>query len=268
MNFMRSRLKLVLILLCIASFFACLRNVGQEVTSTSVTTGNPSGIRLVFKKDSLPVSLNGKVEIFAMTQIPVHGFSPNPLLIYRLENASSIEIEGKSIESIPDSLWPAGSLEGDSIWKFNAVISGDSEGSVVKGMAFKKAMNGSGFARPGLFSEFDSHTEASVTLSGLLNYVGKMDTNRLSFYRDHYIFIYGTGFSAKEEHGLFKFTGLPVGYHEAFLLPLPGSKDGQASGEDSAAVYTLNSVLSTEIDSLYRGTLFEMVELPDSLKHK
>jgi hypothetical protein len=255
-------------LICIVVFFSCLRNTGQEVTSTSVTTGNPNGIRLVFKKDSTLVSLNGTLEVFASNQIPVPGYSPDPLLKFNLVEAKNIEIEAGSIESIPDSLWPARSIEGDSIRRFNVVISSDSLGLVLKEISLIKSKDGLNFAASGkVLPNIELHSEMIVDLVRLTEYVGKTDTNRLSLGHDYYLFIYGTGYVSKGDHGIFKLSRLPMGQHNAFFFLLPKGESPTA-GMDSTAIFSLNGGLDTKVDSLYRGPVYEMVELPDSLKSK
>lgn len=250
--------------------FACLRNAGQEVTSTSVTTGNPSGIRIAFRKDSIPVALNGKIEIFASDQIPVSGYSPNPLISIVLIGDSIVEIENQWIESIPDSLWPTESIEGDSIRRINAVISSDSLGSILKGITFQKSKVGFRFFKSNTpLTQVGFYSELPADLNRLTDYITKTDTNRLSFssLAVYHLFIYGTGFTAKGEGGVFKIPRLPLGQHEAFLISLPG-REHQTSGRDSTSIFTLIGGINTSVDSIYRGPEHAIVELPDSLKYK
>lgn len=250
------------------ALFACLRNAGQEVTSTSVTTGNPTGIRIIFKKDSSLVSINGKAEVFAVNQIPVPGFSPEPLLSIAFQHANSIEVKAESIESIADSLWPEKSYGADSIHKFNIVVSSDSMGLILGDLSFRNRKSGSDFYKSGVpLPNFESHAEVTADLVELTDYIGKTDTNRLSIVHDYYLFIYGTGFVAKGESGVFEVSRLPQGQYAAFFLPLY-KKNEHSQGIDSTPVFSLIEGLNTENDSLYRGSVFETVELPDSLKPK
>jgi hypothetical protein len=218
----RNRIKIIIILFFSIALFACLQNDGQHLTSTSETSGNPTGLRILFRKDSHPISLNGTLEIFAATQIPVPGYSPAPLMGVNLEGAESVEIEASAIQSIPDSLWPAKSVEGDSIRNFNVVVSGDSFGLILKGIGLRKGKVGPDFLKSGtILPNIDEHAEVEADLVQLMAYVGKTDTNRFSLFHEYYLFIYGTGFVAKAEQGVFKIAYLPMGQHDAFFLPLP-----------------------------------------------
>jgi hypothetical protein len=271
-DFIRSRLKILLFLLCLVALFACLRNAGQEVTSTSVTTGNPTGIKVVFKRESVPVSLNGTVDIYAADQIPVEGYSPDPLLRISLNKSQSIEIGSESIDSIEDSLWPVKSVEGDSIKKFNVVVTGDSLGLILEGYGFRKRKGGTGFdffKNGNVLASGGATIQVAADLVPLTDYVCKTDTNRLAFssIAVYHLFIYGTGYKAKGEAGVFKLSKLPIGQHNAHLIKLPG-RDHLTSGQDSASVFNLIGGLNTANDSIYRGSEHDRVELPDSLKYK
>ncbi len=168
MAFIRTRTRIVFTLLCAVALYACLQSSAPVISSTSVTTGNPTGIRIIFRKDSLPISLNGKVEVFATTQIPVPGYSPDPLLKINLVEASDVEIEESSIQAIPDSLWPAKSIEGDSVRKFNVVISSDSLGSILEGFHFQKNKHGALITQSGAFiPQINLHSEITVSLDRL-----------------------------------------------------------------------------------------------------
>lgn len=259
-------MKVVLTLIAGLFLLACIQNSREVLTSTSVTTGNPSGIRIIFKKDSTPISLNGVVEVFASTQIPVPGFSPKPLLRIELAEAKDIEIATSSINSIPDSLWPEKSTEGDSIQRFNAVITSDSLGLILENICFNRKKAGFSFSKEdSVLPSNNSQAEIIANLAQLTDYAGKTDTNQLSAFHDYYLFIYGTGFVSKGEHGIFMLPRLPIGTHNAFFLPL-AKKPYPVSSIDSATIFSLNGKLDTRTDSLSRGPIYREIELPDSLK--
>jgi hypothetical protein len=248
-------------------FIACLGEKGSGPhSSTSVTTGNPTGIIFNFKWNSAPVSLDGKLEIFASYQIPVPGFSPNPLLGIDFSGAKNAVVDAKSIESIPDSLWPESSMVGDSILEFNAVVSSDSLGLIVKGLRYRKT--DSAFFDSGTrLAIVDSKAELTAELTGLTDYVGEMNRDQMSPAWYFHLFIYGTGFTTKGKDGVFTIPRLPKGQHEAFWILLP-SESGHASRSDSVPLIKLRDGLDSELDSLHVGPIQRMIELPDSLKLK
>lgn len=167
--------------------------------STSVTTGNPTGVRIIFKKGSSLVSINGKAEVFAVNQIAVPGFSPEPLLSIAFQNANSIEVNAETIDSIADSLGQENSYSEDSIHKFNIVVSSDSGRLILGGLSFRKWESSFIFYKSGIpLPNFDAYAEVIADLVVLTVYTGKTDTNRLSSAHDNYLFIYGTGLLRRE----------------------------------------------------------------------
>ncbi len=102
-----------------------------------------------------------------------------------------------------------------------------------------------------------------------MDYTCKTDTNRLAFssIAVYHLFIYGTGFTAKGDGGVFTLSKLPKGQHDAYLIVLPG-KEHPTSGRDSTSIFSLIGGMNTARDSIYRGPAIDFVELPDSLKYK
>jgi hypothetical protein len=259
-------LGIVCLVLC-ATLIACLGGKGSGPhSSTSVTTGNPTGITIAFQKDSAPVSINGKIEIFAADQITIRGFSPNPLLSIDLVEAKSAELKATALASLPDSLWPESSMVGDSILEFNAVISSDSLGLILKGLSYRKG--DSAFFDSGTrLAVAGSKAEFTAELTGLTEYVGVTDREKISNAWYYHLIILGTGFTAKGDDGVFTIPRLPTGQHEAFWILLP-SENGHASTSDSVPILSLKGGLDTELDSLYLGPTQGLIKLPDSLKPK
>jgi hypothetical protein len=255
-------------LIFVALFFlACIAGQdGVNISSTSISTGNPVGITFRFEKEAKPVALTGTLDIYASMQIPVPGYSPEPLLRMRLDNSDTARLAASALASIPDTLWPDDPDGKDSLLKFNVVLTGDSLGAILKGFRFDKRHK---VVIPPAASDAEETFHAEV--SGLVDYAGvlELDSGYSTHRYDYYIFIFGTGYFAKmvgdKSYGdtlPFTLSKLPAGQHDAFLLGLPNPAVVQTSYPDSAAVFTLTPPLRTDTDSLRTGLYFMQVRLP------
>jgi hypothetical protein len=256
---------------------ACMldQNPPAKVASTSVTTGNPVGMTFVLTKDSIPISITGRIEVYAATQIPVPGFSPSPLYSAPISNAKEIRLDAVELKSVPDSLWAKTSIEADSIYRFNVVLTGDSIISVLKEFRLNKSR---GYFIPREVDQanavISNRLKIHAPAVSLIPYRGVISNERISMVWDYYMFIYGTGFFTKgigesQEDGVtvFTFEKVPKGVNDCFLILLPGPNH-PASGIDSTSIFSLAKPFNTEIDTLILGPEQQIIELPDSLKTK
>ncbi|MDB5047533.1 MAG: hypothetical protein JWO30_604 [Fibrobacteres bacterium] len=236
-----------------------------QMAGTSVGTGNPTEIEVAFKNDSGAVPITGDLSVYASTQIPVEGYAPAPLLKVNVNGMTQASLNVKAFQSLPDSLWPKGSKNGSN-FMFNVVVTGDSQGVILKGFTWRKA--------EGDFVLRDEDQKppgngATAVIKGqlapLVAFQGIVDTSNFSLLLDYYLFIYGTGYKAKVERGVFAMPNLPKDKYDGFLLSLP-RKENQISGVDSASVYSLTTSLDAGTSNLTRGEVHERVLLPDSLR--
>jgi hypothetical protein len=264
----RPRLSAVLKAAIIAAAGAlALASCMDRVAGTSVGTGNPTEIVVGFRDDSdasIPVS--GSLSVYASTQIPVPGFAPDPLLKVDLSSSRSASLNAVAFAALADSLWPEGSRDG-ATRLFNVVISGTDRGAVLRGFAFLKDK--------GAFLLRDEDAAAprdggSVSVKGALtslaDYKGTIDTTSLSPFWNYYLFVYGTGFSTKIEHGAFTLPRVPKSGQEVLLIPLPGDL-AHSSGIKSTTVFELSVPLVPGENVVSQGKVRDTVPLPDSLIH-
>lgn len=277
-------------LACLLTAMACQTSPDEKISSTSISTGNPVGLTIHIEKDSKPIAFTGTLEIYEANQIPVVGYRPDPLLRMQLENVDSVHLDTSTITTIPASLW-LDTLYQDSIWsdsawadslgrdtadahdtllEFNVVLRGDSLGTILKGYGFdtrsRRFVSASGTGK------VDNMGSVHAGLSRLVDYIGRLPPDRISIYRDYYLFILGTGYTAKAvgdagkgDSLLVTLPGLPEGQHDGFLISFPRT-DHQGSGIMITDIFSLESPLSTDADALQMGSLYRIVELPDSLK--
>ena len=237
----------------------------DQVAGTSVGTGNPTEIQVSFRDDSdRAVSLTGALRIYASTQVPVSGYRPEPLLTVPLSGSVSASLKPVHFSGLTDSLWPQGSISEGVLW-FNVVILGADRGAILSGLGYRKAT-----------ADFivKAQTEVSLGQTGiatrrlrvapLVAFRGSVDTAAFSPALDYHLFLYGTGFTAKVNHGAFEIPGMPDGSYQAFLLSLP-KPDGTSSGGDSATVFETSAALQAVGSQLSRGTIHARIALPDSL---
>jgi hypothetical protein len=239
------------------------------VAGTSVGTGNPTEISVAFKNDSdASAPVTGTLSVYASTQIPVPGFSPAPLLTVPLDRSLQASLNSDDFQSVPDSLWPKTSVV-NGVYKFNMVVSGETQGAILKGFSWRKADKD--FVLRAEDKDAVIHDKLATirgAVSPLVEYKGMItDSANLNKLWDYYLFIYGTGFSAKAENGVFKLPNLPSGKHASNVVLIP-IQDHQLSGIDSTNVFGLTEPMDTGKNSITIGSISDIVPLPDSLKIK
>lgn len=242
-------------------------NCEQQMAGSSVGTGNPTEIEVAFTDDGGSLPLTGRMEVFASTQIPVPGFSHGPLISKSLSDQTHMNLSAADFQALQDSLWPKSSIEGESTFRFNVVVTGDSLGAVLKGLGFEK--------KSGTFSlrAEDSMTvrnENTAVVRGvvapLVEIRARMDKESLHPEKNHFLFVYGTSFYALGDTGLFVFPKLPLGEYEGFMLSI--GKDIVSIGDaDSIFIYnTTAPIASGKEMHLDRGSIQDSIPIPDSLK--
>lgn len=251
--------------LCGLAFVLALSHCDDQVAGTSVGTGNPTEIEIAFKDDAGNAPITGNLSVYASTQIPVEGYAPEPLLTVDVAGASQATLKASAFAALADSLWPKGS-KNDSECFFNVVVTGANSGAVLKGFAWRKADTSFGLRAA------DEKVNAGVTkasvmglLAPLVAFQGTVDTTSFSLVHDYHIFIYGTGYKAKIEHGVFSLPKLPDQKYDGFLIMLP-QKDHLSFGVDSTSVFSLTSTLDSGSSNVAKGATIEKVLLPDSLR--
>ncbi len=264
-----TRLNRSVLFLAALLFLACIAGQNSvDISSTSVSTGNPVGLTFHFEKGSHPIALTGTMDIYAATQIPVPGYRPDPLLRIRLDNTDTARLDATVLAAIPDTLWLNNTGMKDSLLNFNVVLTGDSEGAILQGFSFDKRR---GLIISPATSEGERTFHAEV--SSLVDYVGhlRLDSTGLSTHRfDFYLFIFGTGYYAKGighqasevDTILFTIPKLPAGQHDAFVLLFPNPAYAPLSHSDSTAILNLESPFRTDSDSLRVVSVFKLVKLP------
>jgi hypothetical protein len=248
---------------------ACLAfpSCDDQVAGTSVGTGNPTEIEVAFKDDAGSVAITGTMNVYASTQIPVPGFSPEPLVSVPVNGATHAALNASALKAVADTLWPKASVE-NGLYRFNVVVTGTDKGSILKGFAFRKDSN-----------DFELRAEDSgaVRIEGVATVMGAMtplvsfqaslDSARISPSWDYYLFIYGTGYAGMADQGRFSIPKLPQGRYEAHIVLLP-AREHSTSGTDSTFVFSLKAPIEPGQDSLALGPILATIPLPDSLKTK
>lgn len=250
---------------------AALAMIGCEdegrLTGTSVGTGNPTEIQLGFKDGSGSVALSGRVSVYAATQIPVEGLSPAPLLTLDLHDADSALLKAEDFAALVDSQWPKGSVK-DGNYAFNLVVTGPSHGAIVKGFAYKRKI--SRFVlRPEDSAAMVNEDEAEIRLplAPLVDVTCTIDS--LDPVRNHYLFVYGTGYSAKDSTGTFVFKSIPAGSHSVHYIDLPRKDVGGSGPNDSLYIVDVKGDIAPGgANSLRLGEIHASIPTPDSLKTK
>jgi hypothetical protein len=254
----------------IAIAAALLCRCDMQTAGSSVGTGNPTEIEVAFTgTDGAPKALTGTVDIYASTQVPVPGFQPEPLRSYVVDGESELVAKAEDFSSIPDSLWPRSSREGDSLYRFNVVVKGITEGAVIKGLGFRPGKTT--FAIPeGLQKDpkLKSAVGVHAKITQLVAYTVMMDKGALTEFMDHYLFVAGTGFVAKNDNALFLFPALPKGsYEPSYLAVWQKGHGNQGGSDDSTGVYNLSSSFDTEKqDTLAIGSTRERIYLPSEFR--
>ncbi len=248
-------------LACVLAFSRC----DTQVAGTSVGTGNPTEIEVAFKSDSsAAASITGNLSVYASTQIPVEGYQPMPLLTVDVAGATHASLKASLFLNVADSLWPKGSRN-DSERFFNVVVTGENQGAVLKGFTWRKADTSFGLRKEDDAPAGVMTVSVKGLLAPLVAFQGTVDTSNFNIFADYHLFIYGTGYKVKVEHGKFSMQNLPKDSYDAFLLSLP-KKDHPISGMDSTSVFSITTPLAAGTSNLVKGSLHELIPLPDSLR--
>jgi hypothetical protein len=237
----------------------------DRIAGSSVTTGNPTEIQVGFTGENGPVALSGRVEIFAATQIPVPGFRPEPLA--RLEvNGTTFSLKPDHFESIADSMWAKGSVEGDSVARFNLVITASDQGSILRDLGIRLKDRKFSLKDGSFTAGMDGAVSMKAGFSAMAAYQVAMDTGSLSLRRLDYLFLYGTGWSATDSAGIFRFPALPAGTYRPSYIGIP-TKDSQSqSPTDSVNIYGLDKPIEAGSSSVVRGDVETRIPIPASLR--
>jgi len=253
---------------CLAAAVLALTGCEDRVAGTSVGTGNPTEIKLGFRDDAgAPVSVTGTLKVYASTQIPVPGLSPDPLLAVDVPGATSASLKAEAFQGLADSLWPQGSKENGD-YGFNLVVTGASQGAILRGFAFRKA--GSRFVLGDAEAQAKlSGTLAEITgtMEPLVDIECAVDTTSLSANWDYFLFLYGTGFAAKGASGKFVFRGIPGVSHRVSFIPIPRKDSSNGTQIDSLDVYRLSAdIMPGAVNSLQVGEIEAILPIPEPLK--
>jgi hypothetical protein len=239
-----------------------------RLAGSSVGTGNPTEIEVAFADESGPISLSGRVEVYAATQITVPGFSPEPLIRLEVSGEGHATLDGEAFLSLDDSLWPMSSVEGDSAWLFNVVVTGNGRGAVIRGLRFAEK-RGEFLLRPEDVAPLEGKAAlVAGALKPLVEIRGRMDAGDLNPQMESFLFVYGTGFCARGESGRFVFPPMPSEEYDAFLISY-WAKGSPFGGSDPLDVFRLDAKIGVESEArLSRNGIQETVPIPDSLKSK
>lgn len=230
--------------LLLSTFIACMSTPDDSaVASTSISTGNPVGIRILFRKDGGPTSLSCLARLYSITQATIPDFQPNPLATFSLTSAGELRISSPDLERIPDSLWTGGSVEGDSIFKFNIVFDGIETGAWVHGIEYHKRTKSFSIGRTVPKPMPDSLLDLDATFTPFGDvHIGLFD--RLDPEQEHYLYIPGTGFFGVNDGSAFRLT-LPVGRYAGAVVSRPRYAPVPAA-QDSLPVYSLKDSIRFE----------------------
>lgn len=237
----------------------------DRVAGTSVGTGNPTEIEVAFQDDSgKPVAVTGALQVYAATQIPVPGLSPNPLVSVDVPGSTSALLDAGDFAALSDSLWPTGSVD-NGTYKFNVVVAGQSQGAILRGFTYRKTQ-GDFVPRAEDGVEGGSTATIKGTLAPLVDVACAVDTVFFSS-MDNYLFIFGTGFAAKGSSSSFIFKAIPNASHEVFLISVPRKGDPFSTVQDSLTVYGVSDgIVPGNANHLQVDTARTRFPTPDSLK--
>jgi hypothetical protein len=250
----------------LATAFA-LMSCEDRVAGTSVGTGNPTEIQVSFKNDSGSVPITGTMNVYASTQIPVAGFSPQPLLSVPVSGAAQAALKADAFKALHDSLWPKTSIVNGE-YRFNVVVTGENHGTIMKGLAFRKdKMDFVLRAEDSTAPQTDRVATVMGAMMPLVTFQGVLDTNKMSAVWEYHLFLYGTGYSGKSEGGRFSIPKFPIGKYESHVMLVP-TKAQQTSGQDSAVVFDLMAPIEPGVETLLLSANQIHIPLPDSLKKK
>lgn len=249
-------------------FFACLpeNDSRDDIAGTSVGTGNPGKIKVSFKQNGLPYVFSGRIDIFGSTQIPISGFNPEPLARFKIESTSEILFSADQMKAIPDSAWPRNSVIGDSLFRFNLIITEDSMGAIVSGLALNKKGNEFLSVADDSGITYKSIFEINAPLILMKPLQVWIRPKTLIATRIHFLFIQGTGYFATSDSGKFLFPAMPEKEYLPLYISVP-DKGHILTGEDSVLTYKAQHFVSQEtVDTLTDFTQFESHPMPDQYK--
>lgn len=236
----------------------------DRLAGSSVTTGNPTEIQVGFTGENGPVAISGRVDIYGATQVPIAGFHHEPLATYDVNGKEDFLLNASRFDGIADSLWPMGSKDGDSLVRFNLVVTGVKQGAILRNLVF--------LLNQGKFMLMDGSWKegaggvglVSVGITDLVEYNAVIDPKILSDKRLNYLFLKGTGYSAKSDSGHFRFPGVPMGTHPISFISLP-DKGQILDPEDSAYVYGVDKPLvAGRVDTLSATEIDIRFPMPDA----
>lgn len=217
------------------------------IAGTSVSTGNPGSVKVSFKDGDSQTVFSGRLEIFGATQVPLPDLKPDPLAMFTVNSATSAVLSPESLRTIADSAWPSTSKDGDSVYRFNVVLSDSRRATILRDLAYLRK-GGKVVSLDSLNSTADSngvlHRDAP-----LVPLISITAVTKGNFAADHdqYLFIMGTGYIAKGDSGKrYSFEGIPSGSHDLKWLTVWKKGLGPASNYDSLQVYELRSPFNTE----------------------
>lgn len=268
MNLPSLRNRTAAIALSLGCALALLR-CDTQVAGSSVTTGNPTEIQVSFTGDGQPTALTGRVELYGATQIPVPGFQPEPLASFEVEDTKDFTLKASDLEAIPDSLWPVGSVVGDSLVRFNLVAADGARGLLIKDFAWHPISGG--FRHTGMKTGDEVGGKAlklSAELEAMTAHAITVHIESLTASHDNYLFIRGSGFVARGDSTAFLFPGLPEGRHQTNFLAIAKPGHGSSGNQDSVSIYDVPVPIDTESrQAVDIGAKVETLPLPSSLKH-
>jgi hypothetical protein len=236
----------------------------NEFTGTSTTSGNPTKIDLGFVDSTGPTNVTGTIGIYAKTQIPMPEFEPEPLLKFEIKGKRSFILNSSDLSLIADSLWPASSRIGDSIYQFNILVTNDSLGTIMEGFSYNANRSRFNISDSVDHKEkSDSITSVSAHLATLVDIPFLMREDFLEPEKEDYAFIPGTKYFVHLENTHPILRKVPRERHTAAFILLWQKNHGPSGSTDSTIVYRSNSQLDPEnLDSLFVAEGIYSVKTP------
>jgi hypothetical protein len=246
---------------------ACvLQERGSDVAGTSVGTGNPGKLKLGFNIEDSAYRFAGSISLFADRQISVPGVDPDPLAVFPVEPSNEFILAAENVAAIPDSIWPSNSRTGDSIRRFNLVVSNSSFGAIVKGIGLDLTRRE--------FLPYDSQSaivenrkfEVAVELHPMKPLTAKINPIRLENTNHNFLFVYGSGFYAKSDSGEFIFPPMPTIEYEMSFVSFPG-ENRPTTSLDSSYIYGVAPIITHDSGEVRDVSgLIEQIPLPEAYK--
>lgn len=240
-----------------------------DLAGTSVSTGNPGSVKISFKEGDSPTVFSGKLEIFGATQVPLPDLKPGPLALLTVDTATSAVLSPDKLHSIADSAWPSTSKEGDSIYRFNVVISDPQRATILRDLAYLRKSR-KVISMDSLKSDADSNgvLDRDAPLVPLVKITAITKSQSIANY-DRYLFIMGTGFIAEgDSANKYTFPSLPGGIHDLKWLTVWKKGLGPASNYDSLLAYDLRVPFSTEGNGVFvvNDTVHTAIPIPPNYR--